>query len=198
MPLWSKDSKRKQAEPPKAAKVSEKPPAKPPAEAEAKKELSTQEVQKRREVSRRLLMRFGEVVSVLMRAPQFRDLPLKHLQDLVVPPLTSGQFLVAEAQSKAQGFLTPVAAALWARVSKDVDQRLSQNLDKPLQLSPKEWNSGDIGWLIVLAGNLQALAPLLKQLQETTFRGQPVKMRSKSKDGKTVITTFTGAAKGAN
>ncbi len=198
MPLWSKDSKRKQAEPPKAAKVSEKAPAKPPAEAAAKKELSTQEVQKRREVSRRLLMRFGEVVSVLMRAPQFRDLPLKHLQDLVVPPLTSGQFLVAEAQSKAQGFLTPVAAALWARVSKDVDQRLSQNLDKPLQLSPKEWNSGDIGWLIVLAGNLQALAPLLKQLQETTFRGQPVKMRSKSKDGKTVITTLTGAPKGAN
>jgi hemolysin-activating ACP:hemolysin acyltransferase len=198
MPLWSKDSKRKQAEPPKAAKVPEKPPAKPPVEAEAKKELSTQEVQKRREVSRRLLMRFGEVVSVLMRAPQFRDLPLKHLQDLVVPPLTSGQFLVAEAQSKAQGFLTPVAAALWARVSKDVDQRLSQNLDKPLQLSPKEWNSGDIGWLIVLAGNLQALAPLLKQLQETTFRGQPVKMRSKSKDGKTVITTFTAAPKGAN
>jgi hemolysin-activating ACP:hemolysin acyltransferase len=198
MPLWSKDAKRKQAEPPKAAKVPEKTPAKPPTETDATKGLSTAEVQKRREVSRRLLMRFGEVVSVLMRAPQFRDLPLKHLQDLVVPPLTSGQFLVAEAQSKAQGFVTPVAAALWARVSKEVDQRLSQNLDKPLQLSAKEWNSGDIGWLVVLAGNLQALAPLLKQLQETTFRGQPVKMRSKSKDGKTVVTTLTGGPKGAN
>jgi hemolysin-activating ACP:hemolysin acyltransferase len=105
----------------------------------------------------------------------------------------AGQFLVAEAQSKTQGFLTPVAAALWAKVSKEVDQRLSQNLDAPPQLSPQDWNSGDIGWLIVLAGNVQALAPLLKQLQETTFKGRPVKMRAKAKeDGKTVVTTLSG------
>jgi len=210
MPLWSTDSKNKRAaeaakatpaETPKAAKASEKtaarppvPAAKAPVETAAPQELSSADMQKRREVSARLLMRFGEVVSVLMRAPQFSDLPLRQLQELVVPPLLSGQFLVAEAQSKAQGFVTPVAAALWARVSKEVDQRLSVNLDKPLQLSPKEWNSGDIGWLIVLAGNLQALAPLLKQLQETTFKGRPVKMRAKAKDGKAVVTTLSGQA----
>jgi hemolysin-activating ACP:hemolysin acyltransferase len=210
MPLWSKDSKNKRAaeaakatpaETPKAAKASEKtaarppvPAAKAPVETAAPQELSSADMQKRREVSARLLMRFGEVVSVLMRAQQFSDLPLRQLQELVVPPLLSGQFLVAEAQSKAQGFVTPVAAALWARVSKEVDQRLSVNLDKPLQLSPKEWNSGDIGWLIVLAGNLQALAPLLKQLQETTFKGRPVKMRAKAKDGKAVVTTLSGQA----
>jgi hemolysin-activating ACP:hemolysin acyltransferase len=154
-------------------------------------------MQKRREVSARLLMRFGEVVSVMMRAQQFRDLPLKQLQEVVVPPLMLGQFLVAEAQSKAQGFVTPVAAALWARVSKEVDQRLSQNLEAPVQLAPKDWNSGDIGWLIVLVGNVQALAPLLKQLQETTFKGHPVKMRSRGKDGKRVVTTLSGEAKAA-
>src|SRR6185295_9706665 len=141
MPLWSKEPKNKKAEPPKAQpqppkvqaeppkpKVAEKAVAKP-AEVATEKELSSADMQKRREVSARLLMRFGEVVSVMMRAQQFRDLPLKHLQELVVPPLMSGQFLVAEAQSKAQGFVTPVAAALWARVSKEVDQRLSENLD---------------------------------------------------------------------
>src|SRR6185295_12621795 len=141
MPLWSKE-KNKKAEPPKVqveppkvqaepprAKAAEKTVAKPPIQAAAEKELSSADMQKRREVSARLLMRFGEVVSVMMRAQQFRDLPLKHLQELVVPPLMSGQFLVAEAQSKAQGFVTPVAAALWARVSKEVDQRLSENLD---------------------------------------------------------------------
>jgi hemolysin-activating ACP:hemolysin acyltransferase len=201
MPLWSKEPKNKKAEPPKAqaeppkAKAAEKTIAKPTVEAAA--ELSSADMQKRREVSARLLMRFGEVVSVMMRAQQFRDLPLKHLQELVVPPLMLGQFLVAEAQSKAQGFVTPVAAALWARVSKEVDQQLSQNLDKPLQLAPKDWNSGDIGWLIVLVGNVQALAPLLKQLQETTFKGRPVKMRSRGKDGKRVVTTITGQAKAA-
>jgi hemolysin-activating ACP:hemolysin acyltransferase len=207
MPLWSKEPKNKQTEPPKparaeppkparpeppkASKAAETAAAKPPADEKAV-ELSSADMQKRRDVSTRLLMRFGEVVSVLMRAPQFRELPLKHLQDMVVPPLMSGQFLVAEAQSKTQGFLTPVAAALWARVSKEVDQRLSQNLDAPPQLASKDWTSGDIGWLIVLAGNVQALAPLLKQLQETTFKGRPVKMRAKAKDGKTVITTLSG------
>jgi hemolysin-activating ACP:hemolysin acyltransferase len=205
MPLWSKEPKSKQtaeaaktkAAPPEAAKEPPKSAPKVAKAAEtapkpqAEPELSAADMRKRREVSARLLMRFGEVVSVLMRAPQFRDLPLKQLQELVVPPLLSGQFLVAEAQSKAQGFVTPVAAALWARVSKEIDQRLSLDLDKPMQLSPKDWNSGDIGWLIVLAGNLQALAPLLKQLQETTFKGRPVKMRAKGKDGKTVITTLS-------
>lgn len=217
MPLWSKEPKNKPAEPPKPARAEPAKPAraespkparaeppkvskatqtvaaKPPAAAEKAVELSSADMQKARDVSTRLLMRFGEVVSVLMRAPQFRELPLKHLQELVVPPLMAGQFLVAEAQSKTQGFLTPVAAALWAKVSKEVDQRLSQNLDAPPQLSPQDWNSGDIGWLIVLAGNVQALAPLLKQLQETTFKGRPVKMRAKAKeDGKTVVTTLSG------
>gem|GEM_PF-1983351 len=210
MPLWSKDSKSKKAEaakvpaepvkaPPEPvkAKATEKAAAKPPAQTAAATELSAADMQKRREVSARLLMRFGEVVSVMMRAQQFRDLPLKQLQEVVVPPLMLGQFLVAEAQSKAEGFVTPVAAALWARVSKEVDQRLSQNLEGPVQLAPKDWNSGDIGWLIVLVGNVQALAPLLKQLQETTFKGRPVKMRARGKDGKRVVTTLSGQAKGA-
>ena len=210
MPLWSKDSKSKKAEAAKApaepvkappepvkAKATEKAAAKPPAQTAAATELSAADMQKRREVSARLLMRFGEVVSVMMRAQQFRDLPLKQLQEVVVPPLMLGQFLVAEAQSKAEGFVTPVAAALWARVSKEVDQRLSQNLEGPVQLAPKDWNSGDIGWLIVLVGNVQALAPLLKQLQETTFKGRPVKMRARGKDGKRVVTTLSGQAKGA-
>ena len=213
MPLWSKESKNKKAEAPKApaepvkappappkakAPAPEKAPAPRPPEAAPAKELSSADMQKRREVSARLLMRFGEVVSVMMRAQQFGDLPLKQLQELVVPPLMLGQFLVAEAQSKEQGFVTPVAAALWARVSKEVDQRLSQNLEAPVQLAAKDWNSGDIGWLIVLVGNVQALAPLLKQLQETTFKGHPVKMRSRGKDGKRVVTTLSGQAKAAS
>jgi hemolysin-activating ACP:hemolysin acyltransferase len=210
MPLWSKDSKNKKAgalktpaepakappEPPKA-KAADKAAVAAPQEAATAKELSSADMQKRRDVSARLLMRFGEVVSVMMRAQQFRDLPLKQLQEVVVPPLMLGQFLVAEAQSKAQGFVTPVAAALWARVSKEVDQRLSQNLEAPVQLAPKDWNSGDIGWLIVLVGNVQALAPLLKQLQETTFKGHPVKMRTRGKDGKRVVTALSGQAKPA-
>ena len=193
MALWSKNSKTGQAPPPKAPSGSQKAATKPPVATGAPKELSAADMQKRKAASARLLLRFGEVVSVLMRAPQFRDLPLAEVGALVVPPLTLGQFLVAEAQSKSRGFVTPVATALWAKVSKEVDKRLSQNLDKPIQLAPNEWKSGEIAWLIVVAGNVQGLAPMLKQFQET-LKGQPLKMRAKGKDGKTVVTTFTGQA----
>jgi cytolysin-activating lysine-acyltransferase len=127
---------------------------------------------------------------VLMRAPQYRAAPLAEIQALVLPPLMSGQYLVAEARSKTRGFISPVAVALWAKVSKEVDKRLSEGLDKPIKLAPNEWKSGDIAWLIVLAGNPQAIAPVLKKFQETTLKGQPLKMRSRTKDGKTVVSTF--------
>jgi len=97
---------------------------------------------------------------------------------------------VAEARSKTRGFISPVAVALWAKVSKEVDKRLTESLDKPIKLAPDEWKSGDIAWLIVLAGNPQAIAPVLKKFQETTLKGQPLKMRSRTKDGKTVVSTF--------
>ena len=56
------------------------------------------------------------------------------------------------------------------------------------------WKSGEIAWLIVLAGTPQAIAPMLKKFQETTLKGQSLKMRAKGKDGKMIVTTFTAHA----
>src|SRR5262245_32402368 len=177
MPLWAKKSKPEESQTPKA---------------EAPKQLSAADMHKQEAASAQLLFRFGEIVSVLTRSPQFRAVPLGEVQALVLPPLMSGQFLVAEARSKSQGFITPVAIALWAKVSKQVDERLSENLDQPITLAPAEWKSGDIAWLIVLAGNAQAIGPVLNKFQETTLKGQPLKMRVKGKDGKTIVTTISG------
>lgn len=152
--------------------------------------LSADEAQKRAAVSKHLLLSFGEIVSVLMRSPQFRNMPLSEVEALVVPAVMSGQFLVAEAQSKSKGFVTPVAIALWASVSAEVDQRLAQDLDKPFRLQPNEWRSGDVAWLITLAGDGRIISPMLKQLQETTLKGKPLKMRVKGKDGKVTVGTF--------
>lgn len=190
MALWSKKPKKEAALPPKSPNGSGKAAPEPAPATEAPDQPSTIDMEKRGAASARLLFRLGEIVSVLMRAPQFRVRPLGDIQALVLPPLMSGQFLVAEARSKSQGFITPVATALWAKVSKEVDKRLSENLDKPIELAPDEWKSGDIAWLVVVAGNAQAIAPLLKKFQETTLKGQPLKMRSKGKDGKTVVSTF--------
>jgi cytolysin-activating lysine-acyltransferase len=205
MALWSKKGKGEETPPPPktpngASKATSGPApaaaskpaavAKPLAAAGAPSQPTAAEVQQGEAASARLLFRLGEILSVLMRAPQFRPVPLGEVRALVLPPLLSGQFLVAEARSKSRGFISPVAVALWAKVSKEVDERLSGNLDKPIRLAPAEWKSGDIAWLIVLAGNAQAIAPTLKKFQETTLKGQPLKMRSRTKDGKAVVSTF--------
>lgn len=214
MALWSKKGKAEQVLPPKASngageaaakpepapkpaaavrvEAAQKPvaAAKPTVASVAPGRASGADLQQGEAASTRLLFRLGEIMSVLMRAPQYRAAPLGDVQALVLPPLMSGQYLVAEARSKSRGFISPVAVALWAKVSREVDKRLSESLDKPIKLAPDEWKSGDIAWLVVLAGNPQAIAPVLKKFQDTTLKGQPLKMRSRSKDGKTVVSTF--------
>ncbi len=192
MALWSKKPKIEQAVQAKPANSSGQKVPKAQAVAETTKQPDSDQRQKQNAASARLLFRLGEVMSVLMRAPQFRALPLSEVQSLVVPPLALGQFLIAEAQSKSKGYVTPVATALWAKVSNEVDRKLSEELDQPIRLAPDDWKSGDNAWLIVLAGNAQAIGPLLKKFQETSLKGQPLKMRAKGKDGKTVVRTFTG------
>jgi hemolysin-activating ACP:hemolysin acyltransferase len=196
MALWSKKSKTEEvpAKPPVSPQKNAARPQVPTVAPSAAKELSAADMQKRAAASKQLLLKFGEVVSVLMQTPQFRSLPLAEVEALVVPPIKSGQFLVAEAQSKSQGFIVPVATALWAKVSKDVDRRLSENLDKPIKLAPGDWKSGEIAWLIVLAGKARMITPMLTQLQKTTLKGQPLKMRVQGKDGKKEVKTFTGQA----
>ena len=192
MALWSKKPKVEQAVQAKPANGPGQKVPKAQALAETTKQQDSDQRQKQNAASARLLFRLGEVMSVLMRAPQFRALPLSEVQSLVVPPLSLGQFLIAEARSKSQGYVTPVATALWAKVSNEVDRKLSEELDQPIRLAPDDWKSGDNAWLIVLAGNAQAIGPLLKKFQETSLKGQPLKMRAKGKDGKTVVRTFTG------
>lgn len=163
-------------------------------EATAEAALSQEEMERRAVASKRLLMSFGEIVSVMMRSPQFKAATLSDLEHLVVPAVSSGQFLVAEAQSKQNGFITPVSVALWASVSDEVDQRLSSNPDEPIKLAPDEWRSGDNPWLIALAGDRRPMNSLLKRLHETTFKEKPLKVRTRGEDGAFHVKSFTPAA----
>ena len=156
--------------------------------------MTAEEAQRRAVASKQLLMSFGEIVSVLMRSPQFKTVALGEIEALVVPAVTTGQFLVAEAQSKANGFVTPIGAVLWASVSEEVDRRLSSNLDQPFKLAPNEWRSGEIPWLVTLAGDQRIINPMIKQLQETRLKGGGLKMRVKGQDGKTTVGVFNPAA----
>ena len=139
---------------------------------------------------------FAQIVSLLMRSAQHKRYPIGALEWLVIPPLLTGQFSIAEARSKQSGASAPVAVVLWARVSPEVDKRLSENLDRPIQLRPREWRSGDLLWVVEAVGDARVLPPLLKRLGESTFKGREVKVRRRGADGKVAVSTLKAMVSG--
>ena len=142
---------------------------------------------KRRQGSARASLTFGQIISLLMRSAEYKHFSLADLEWLVVPPVRLGQCGVAEAKVQEDGFTVPVAAALWASVSAEVDRRLSSELERPIRLRPDEWRSGDILWLISAVGDARLIPQFLKQLERTAFKGREVKLRTRGRDGKTIV-----------
>ncbi len=137
---------------------------------------------------------FGEIVNLLMRSPQYKHYALSDLEWLVAPALVASQFSIATAQSKTQGLTAPVGVVLWARVSEEVDQRLSAAPGQPIRLKPQEWRSGDIIWVVVAAGDGRVIQGILKQLQEKQWGNKPVKIFARAKDGKPTVATLESNA----
>jgi cytolysin-activating lysine-acyltransferase len=152
--------------------------------------LSAEEAQRRALADARLSMGFARVVSVLMRSPLHKHFSLGDLEWLVLPPLLTGQCQVVEAKAQVNGPGIPVAVVFWASVSAEVDKRLSENLNAPIRLRPDEWRSGDILWLVDVVGDGRLVTALLKQLNESTFKGKQMKVRARGQDGKLIVRTL--------
>jgi cytolysin-activating lysine-acyltransferase len=154
----------------------------------------------------RMAQGFANIVAVLMRDPGFKNIRLADLEWLVLPAVLSGQWRLAHAKTGQAGaagkddpalaaagqqsLMVPVAAALWASVSPQIDKRLSETADQPLMLRPNEWATGDIPWLIAVAGDRRVVPEFLKHLRATVFKGKPVKLRANGADGKVVMKTL--------
>lgn len=149
--------------------------------------LSPEEAKKRAGIAKHVAASFGEIISLLLRSQTDRNRPLHDLEWMVIPALMTGQFAVADAQSKETGAVMPVAAVLWAYVSSEVDQRLS-NLNDPLpRLAPNEWRSGNTPWVIMAIGDTKVVGGLLQQLAKTVFKDGPAKIRARGPDGQVVV-----------
>ena len=160
-------------------------------------EPRSREEAQRAAVAIRQSVAFAQIVSVLMHSPHYKHYTLADLEWLVVPPLLAGQFSLAEAKGQADGPSFPVAVALWASVSRDVDQRLTENPVAPIRLRPDEWRSGDILWLVDAVGDGRIVPQFLKQLAETVLKGKDVKVRRLGADGKPAIQTLSAAISAA-
>lgn len=199
----SKDQPPKQPEAPVRSASAPMPPAQPamrsngvasaaqkPAAAPAAP-VNMEEVKAGFERSRRTLVALGEISSVLMKSPEYRGMTLATLQGLAAPAISTGQYLVLTAHQKSRGAAAPVAVAMWANVSPEVDRRLSQNDGQTVSLTLADWSGGNIAWLILVAGDQRTLPALIGQLHKTKLKGRPIKMRTKGEDGKMQVRTLT-------
>lgn len=149
--------------------------------------LPLEEARRRAAAARGLAATFGDAINLLRRAPEYRDHTLNDLEWLLVPAIKSGQCAVAHAQSKANGALAPVGLVLWARVSPEVDRRLSKTRAKPIRLAPDEWTSGGVLWVVAAVGDVRVVKPLLGQLHQKNWGQRPVKILALAKDGKPAV-----------
>ena len=161
------------------------------------RELSKDEAERQMAAARHAAATFGEIVTLLMRAPAYGGLPISELEALVVPPLRLGQISVATAQSKTSGVALPVGAVLWARVSPEVADRLAAHAGANVLPAGNEWMSGDIVWVVATVGEGRILSEMLKQLSLRDWAGKEVKIVVRPKDGMPAVATLATTAPGA-
>lgn len=134
--------------------------------------------------SKLLMAGFGEIVSVLVRSQAYRTKPIAALEEIAVPAVLTGQFSLAQTQSSANGMVAPVGVVFWARVSPDVDQRLTQNIEaEPVRLQLAEWRSGPIIWIVDAVGEQKIIEAMLSRLVDTEWKGKEVRTRARTKEG---------------
>lgn len=152
-----------------------------------KKELSQEDARRHAIAGKQLAAAFGEMVTLLLRSKADRSRPLSDLEWMIAPAVMTGQFAIADAQSKTTGAISPVGAVLWAMVSEEVDGKLSDVTKTDLRLEAQEWKSGDIPWIILAMGDKRVVAGLIKKISDEVFKSQAPKIRSRDKDGKPVV-----------
>ena len=127
---------------------------------------------------------FGDIMWVLSQSPQHKHLFLNDMEWLVVRPLMLKQVRIFHDKRQ------PIAFALWAEVSEEVEKELCEGRTR---LKPGEWKSGDRLWLFELVapsltGKPGAVDKLMSELSSTAFGGKPFKFRKlDQKTGKLMI-----------
>jgi hemolysin-activating ACP:hemolysin acyltransferase len=158
-------------------------------------ELTADELRKRAAAAKATTATFGEIVGLLMRSQEHRQQALADIERLVVPALQVNQASVATAQSKTNGLVAPAAVVLWARVSEDVDRRLSAAPGQPIRLSPQEWKSGDIVWVVLALGDKRVLQGMIQHLQDKEWGHKPAKTFARTSEGKPVVAMLGAQAR---
>lgn len=130
---------------------------------------------------------FGRVLALMMASPRHSTMTLAEANASIAPPLALGQIAMMGAKAVDGGPVALAAAAWWAYVSPEVDQRLTASREPHMKLLPNEWNSGDQPWIIEALGEQRLVSELIKTLAEKHFIGKPAKLRAVLPDGRVAV-----------
>ncbi|MEJ2117705.1 MAG: toxin-activating lysine-acyltransferase [Alphaproteobacteria bacterium] len=135
---------------------------------------------------------FGEIVSVLMRSPRHKRLPLEALRVFVIPAIATHQYMIAKLKPQANEQAEAISAglAIWASVSDVVDQRLRSKTGKEIRLAPDEWKSGDKLWLVDLVAPSKLMPTMLRDLEQKVVSDKEMYVQTRSAEGAGQITTL--------
>ena len=128
---------------------------------------------------------FGGAVALFMRSPAHKHYSLADLEWLLIPPLRHNQFMAAEVKLP-NGQAVPAALVLWARVSAEVDARLTAESRYPVRLRPNEWQSGEVFWIVEAVGEAEAVRQCMEALANAALRGKQFKMLQRP-DGRSPV-----------
>jgi len=142
---------------------------------------------------------FTQAVGVLMRSPHYKEYKIGDLEWLLLPAIINQQFRIGEFKlDEAQGGASvPASLVLWALVSPEVDKRLTETTGVEPRLTPKDWTSGDIPWLVYAAGETRFVRPVVEQLMATTFKDRTLKVLGRDKDNNVKIHVLDGSRNNA-
>lgn len=121
----------------------------------------------------------GEITWLLSQSPAHKHLFIADLEWMVMPAVLLEQFRIFYGPN------SPAAVAIWAKVSKETDQRLREGQHR---LRTDEWKGGDIYWLIELIAPFGAQDEILADLSKSVFKGQPFNYHQVTDKGRVVQT----------
>jgi cytolysin-activating lysine-acyltransferase len=131
----------------------------------------------------------GDMVSILLRAPKHRKMPLDSLRHAVLPAILLNQYRIARVLRPGSATAAPAGLAIWASVSDAVDRRLRAAKEQPVNLALDEWKSGETLWLIDLVAPSAIADEMLREIDEKVGRGQPVYTHVVGADGAIRVAT---------
>ncbi|AVX03473.1 hypothetical protein MXMO3_00942 [Maritalea myrionectae] len=121
---------------------------------------------------------FGKVALAMMALPRYRHLSLLDLNHVLLEPLVRDRVAIATAaksEEAASGADSLSGVALWASVSEEVDAKIREQIKAgvfPVRLSAKEWDSGNINWLLdVIAPNQKLTTSVIANFKQIIKEG---------------------------